>query len=217
MNENIAKTAVSTDLEVTPEFNTFLEPATFYEIVAKHSNKCLSVPESEIDQEDAPVIQLSRNGGINQQWEIIPVEDGFCKIIARTSGKSLDVFEARTGEDVEVIQHQDKGGDNQMWRIEHLTDGEHVIVAKHSGRALAVKDGSIEDQAVIVQHHWEDANHQKWNFYKVQENQELSDLPVLMTRELLAKETTELLTKESAVLEQMVLQEASGFDAQEYL
>jgi hypothetical protein len=43
---------------------------------------------------------------------------GYSLIIAKHSGKCLDVNGASTGDSASIIQHSCHGGDNQLWRIE---------------------------------------------------------------------------------------------------
>ena len=50
-------------------------PPTFYEIVARNSDKCLDVVYT-LAEARASVIQWVCHGGANQQWRIEPAGDG---------------------------------------------------------------------------------------------------------------------------------------------
>ena len=43
-----------------------------------------------------PVVQWACNGGDNQTWNVEPALDGYSRVIARHSGKCLDVSGAST-------------------------------------------------------------------------------------------------------------------------
>ncbi len=89
-------------------------------LTAKHSGKCLDVlggPSAV--QNGTQVIQWDYWGGDNQQWQLIPLGNGYHKIIAKHSGKCLDVLGGPSAvqNDTQVIQWDYWGGDNQHWRL----------------------------------------------------------------------------------------------------
>ena len=53
----------------------------------------------------------------NQQWLIQRLDTGFSRIIARHSGKCLDVYAASLEDGASVIQWQCHGGQNQSWYV----------------------------------------------------------------------------------------------------
>ena len=58
-----------------------------YELVARHSGKCLDVSGVSMD-DGAPVIQWTCNGGLNQRWTLQPASDGYYNLVAGHSGKT---------------------------------------------------------------------------------------------------------------------------------
>ena len=65
----------------------------------------------------ASIIQWPVNGGDNQSWTLEPVADGYVRIVARHSGKAMDVESASTGDGARVIQYTPHGNANQQWLL----------------------------------------------------------------------------------------------------
>lgn len=63
---------------------------------------------------------------------------GYYKIIARHSGKALDVSGFSTADNAQVHQWDYFGGPNQQWLLTHVGDGYYRLTAKHSTKALAL-------------------------------------------------------------------------------
>jgi uncharacterized repeat protein (TIGR03803 family) len=92
-------------------------PARYHEIESRHSGQCLDV-HGEATVDAAPVIQWSCHGGANQQWRIEPVANGAVRLIARHSGKALDI--GGLVEDLApAIQYRWHGGENQQWTLRY--------------------------------------------------------------------------------------------------
>ena len=64
--------------------------------------------------------------------------EGTYQIIARHSGKALDVQGKSAAQKANVQQWQNVGGDNQQWQITSAGNGYYTLKAKHSDLALAV-------------------------------------------------------------------------------
>jgi hypothetical protein len=120
-------------------------PNLLYQIIAKHSGRCLDVVGGSVSN-GVGVVQWDCHGGENQQWLFSrdPIT-GYYKITARHSGKVLDVFGGifSQGEGVDVQQRDFNGADNQMWSVTpSVTPGDvdcYVISAKHSGKSLSIE------------------------------------------------------------------------------
>jgi hypothetical protein len=96
------------------------DPASAYQLVAGHSEKCLDVAGGLAAQQDGAVVQQwDCNGQGNQHWTFVPAGDGYYNVIAAHSGKCLDVTggTAATANAVRVQQWSCNGGDNQRWRL----------------------------------------------------------------------------------------------------
>jgi hypothetical protein len=83
-------------------------------------------------------------------------------IVAKHSGKCLDIKGASKLDAAEVIQYHWHGGSNQMFKIESLPDdpGYYRIVATHSGKCLDIKGASKLDAAEVIQYHWRGGSNQ---------------------------------------------------------
>jgi Ricin-type beta-trefoil lectin domain-like len=98
--------------------------------------------------------QFEYNGGLNQQWEIVDLNNGYYVIVNEYSGKVLDVPGFATGDNVQIQQYTFNGGSNQQWEFVYDDDtGSYKIVNRHSRKVLDVPDGSPHDGVIIQQYH----------------------------------------------------------------
>jgi len=84
------------------------------------------------------------------------------EIIAKHSGKCLDVEGARQDNGVNVQQWACGGGPNQRWRLEDAGGGYYRIVAVHSGKCLDVAGGSRDNGANVIQWECHGGDNQLW-------------------------------------------------------
>lgn len=100
-----------------------------------------------------------------KKWQLVPVGDCWCKIVAMYSGKCLEVAGgvAATGDGVQVQQY-DYGSDNQKWRLVPVDDGWYKVIAKHSGKCLDVVGGpaATENGVGLQQYDYRGGDNQKW-------------------------------------------------------
>jgi len=89
-------------------------------------------------------------------------ENEFYVIIAKHSGKCLDVRGISTDKGANIIQYDYWGEDNQKWKLEPVGDGYYRIIAKHSGKCLDVNSKSKNDGAMIQQFRYMAGDNQKW-------------------------------------------------------
>ena len=68
-----------------------------------------------------PIIQWPVHGGDNQVWTLEPASDGYVRIVARHSGKAMDVEGASVDEGARVIQYTPHGGANQQWLLRKVS------------------------------------------------------------------------------------------------
>lgn len=109
-----------------------------YEITNLKSGKVL-----DLDRNDqTTVIQYSPRGTDNQQWDIVPAEDGFWFIRNAMNGKALQPV--RNSNSAELIGARFDRGPDQQWRIQPGKDGNALIVSRF-GRTIDVPDGSSRD------------------------------------------------------------------------
>ena len=73
------------------------------------------------------------------------VADGTYRVIARHSGKALDVYLSATADGSSVVQWTYNGGNNQRWTLTHLGGNVYKILGVQSGKALEVATTSTAD------------------------------------------------------------------------
>ncbi|WP_219518488.1 RICIN domain-containing protein [Nonomuraea ceibae] len=85
------------------------------------------------------------------------------KIVAKHSGKCLDVLGGRTGHGAPTHQWTClKGVDSQIWEARRFDDGAYVLIAQHSKRCLDVSHAGREDRVPVVQANCRFTDNQRW-------------------------------------------------------
>jgi hypothetical protein len=138
----------------------------YYEIVSRHSGKCLDVFGGSVD-DAASVIQWTCTGGPNQQWRLERGPNGAYRLRARHSGKALDVYGGLVDDLAPVIQFRTHSGNNQMWTLQATSAGYVQIVARHSGKPLDVAGASLDDGAAVIQYTAHGGENQQWMLREV--------------------------------------------------
>ena len=90
------------------------------------------------------------------------IANGTYRIIARHSGKAVDVQGAATSEGANVHQWGYFGANNQRWTLTHLGSNVYRIVGVASGKALGVASTSTANGANVDIRSYSGANNQKW-------------------------------------------------------
>jgi hypothetical protein len=86
-----------------------------YKIVSISSGLVLDVPLAAAGP--ANIRQYADEGGLNQQWRVVPVDGSDAlQIVSASSGLVLHVPYAATGS-VDIQQYPDSGGNNQHWQL----------------------------------------------------------------------------------------------------
>ena len=148
------------NLTNSPKTMTCSSQYTYYEVVGRHSGKCLDVFDAST-LSGTPLILWPCIGDTNQQWLIIPIGDGYFKFIARHSNKVLSV-PGGNANGVPVVQSVDNGTAPMQWKIIDTDSGYLRIMARSSGKALEVSGGVSDDGARIQQWDYLGYVHQQW-------------------------------------------------------
>jgi endo-1,4-beta-xylanase len=61
--------------------------------------------------------QFQLNGGLNQQWQVVPLANGNYEVFNASSGKVLDDPNFSTSNRTIIQQFQLNGGLNQQWKL----------------------------------------------------------------------------------------------------
>ena len=88
---------------------------------------------------------------------------GTYSIIAKNSGKALDVTGASTADGAKIIQWTNTNANNQHWVVTSLGSNAYSIVSVNSGKSLDVTGGSTANGAKIIQWTSHGGNNQRWN------------------------------------------------------
>ena len=90
------------------------------------------------------------------------IADGTYRVIARHSGKALEVYGTFTADGSNVDQWTYNGGPNQRWTLTHLGENVYKILGVQSGRALEVATASTADGTNVDIRTYTGAANQKW-------------------------------------------------------
>ena len=152
--------STTANLTNSPQTMTCGSQYTYYEVVARHSGKCLDVFDAST-MAGANVIQWPCIGDFNQQWLIIPIGDGYYKFIARHSNKVLSI-PGGNANGAPAVQSTEAGTAPQQWRIVDVDSGYIRLISRPSGKSLEVNGGSSVDGTQVQQWDYFGAAHQQW-------------------------------------------------------
>jgi len=132
-----------------------------YYIVNVSSGKVLDDPGFSTSN-GAVIDQWQLNGGANQQWNFVPLKDGYDEVVNASSGKVLDDPDFSTSNGTQIIQYQLNGGLNQQWVFEPGSNGYGAIVNASSGKVLDDPNASTSNGAQIIQYQPDGGANQQW-------------------------------------------------------
>jgi len=90
------------------------------------------------------------------------VANGTYRIVARHSGKVLDVLKHATGDGSNVAQWTYGGGNNQRWTLTHLGNNVYQIMGVESSKALEVASSSTANGTNVDIRSYTGASNQRW-------------------------------------------------------
>ncbi|MGW4214389.1 RICIN domain-containing protein [Lentzea sp. NPDC004789] len=88
----------------------------------------------------------------------------YYNLVARHSGKCVDVTSNSAADGASVLQYTCGGGLNQQWRLTDAGGGYVQVIAQHSGKCLDVSSGSTADGATVLQYRCGGGTNQQWSF-----------------------------------------------------
>jgi hypothetical protein len=89
------------------------------------------------------------------------------RILARHSGKALDVEGASTANGANVLQWSNHGGANQKWIRQEVGGGYNEIIGRNSGKVLDVSNASTANGANVQQWEYGGGTNQQWSIAAV--------------------------------------------------
>lgn len=126
------------------------------EFVAQHSNKCLDVYWSSLE-DGANLNQWSCNSTGAQHFTLRPHSSGYYQIENRTSGKCLEVKSSSRENSANVMQNKcsiatyQRWKPSQMWKLRDVGNDYYMIEAMHSGKCLDVRRSGMENGVNVAQ------------------------------------------------------------------
>jgi hypothetical protein len=130
-----------------------INPSAWYTIVGQNSGKCADA-DAWGTANGTHVIQWNCGGGqSNQQWQIVPTDNGYYKILNRNaSWLAMDVTEVSNANSAKIQLWGFGGGANQQWRPESLGGGFWRFVSRSSGKCLDVPANSPDAGVQLQQY-----------------------------------------------------------------
>lgn len=115
----------------------------------------------------APVLQWTWNGGHNQQWFVLPTDNGFAELVNRNSGKCLAAPGYNAGQ--QLIQVACTGNPGQQWYLgvypgQSLTGQTKTVWNRATGLYADVSGASTSAGAAIDQWYYNGDWNQQWYF-----------------------------------------------------
>ncbi|TGE25368.1 hypothetical protein E5K00_09320 [Hymenobacter aquaticus] len=105
---------------------------------------------------------LHATGTVAQSAAFVPDENAWYGVVARGSGRSLDIAGASTEAGAGVVQWEFTHASSQQWRFVRITPGGEYfrLEAKHSTKCLTVE--KPDENAALVQRPWSGSFYQQW-------------------------------------------------------
>ena len=155
---------------VVNQSNKTIEDGTYYIRTAINRNKVFDIEGmSKANQARLQLWERSSQLTDNQKFEITYLSDGYYKIEAKHSGKSLDVMGAGKANCTKVQQYESNGTDAQQWIIKDAGDGYYNIISKCNDLYLDIPSASAVNGAKIQMYEGNGSTAQKFKLEKIEE------------------------------------------------
>lgn len=111
--------------------------------------------------ERAAVNQGTCNGGLNQQWRVVP-SGSDVRIVNVNSSKCLEIYGRSTASGAAATQYTCNGGTNQQWTRTAQSNGAVTFRNVNSGLCLEIGQFSRASGAPLVQYACNGGTNQQW-------------------------------------------------------
>ena len=135
---------------------------TVYQIANAQSGRVLDVTGGS-KANGALVQQYQPLGVPNQQWSLVPLNNGNYIIMNVNSGLVLDVMGGSMANGTLIQQYQYLGNPNQQWTLTAIGNGFYSIINVQSGLALDDIGGAIQNGALVQQFQFVGDPNQQWS------------------------------------------------------
>ncbi|ATB42673.1 secreted glycosyl hydrolase [Cystobacter fuscus] len=129
-------------------------------LVAKHSGKCLDVPNSSTTSGTA-LQQYTCNGTNAQAFRLQSAIGGF-NLVNVNSGKCVDVSNSSTADGATIQQWDCNNTSAQTFSLNALSSGGYTVVNANSARCADVDASSLNDGAKVRQWSCNGGTNQQW-------------------------------------------------------
>ena len=151
------------------ERSVALEDGTYYIKSKLNENMVFDVADNS--KNNYAKIQLwekSAESTDNQKFEISNIGNGYYKIIAKHSKKSLDIPGASNVNCTKIQQYDSNGTDAQQWIIKDAGDGYYNIISKCNGLYLDVYGAMANNGTQMQIYEGNGSNAQKFKLEKIE-------------------------------------------------
>ncbi|MEV0731636.1 RICIN domain-containing protein [Polymorphospora sp. NPDC050346] len=146
-------------VSAAPSQAVTIDTGAHYVLTSRHSGKAVDVFDFATN-DGAPIVQWARNDGYQQQWQFVPVDNGYYQVRSRHSGKVLQIASAQDG--AELTQQDASSDTRQHFGVVDTGDGHIRLVNRHSRKALDVWEWSTADGGRVSQYTDLDGWNQQW-------------------------------------------------------
>lgn len=144
--------ADSTSPSTPPPSTGPLNPAAWYSLTSKNSNKCVDVRAAGTTSGSA-VQQYTCNTSTAQQFQFVPTSGGYVRINQRGNpAQALDVTNVSTADNAPIQTWSYSGGNNQQWQPVSEGGDYYHLVNRNSGKCLDVPAAATADSVQLVQY-----------------------------------------------------------------
>lgn len=126
-----------------------IDTSKYYNIVAKHSGKCIAVKGARLDA-GVEVIQDGVTQENHQSWKFVSLGGNYYRIISKISDKCLGVKDEALKSGQRIVQWENLDLDTQKWKLEDANDGYYWITSKHTG--MSIYNGLFSSEWEVHQH-----------------------------------------------------------------
>ncbi|MFS1438526.1 RICIN domain-containing protein [Shewanella sp. 10N.286.48.A6] len=141
-----------------------INPNTQYQVVAKHSNKCVDVVDGKKSNGSTYQQTACSNNNSDQQFSFTELSNGFYSIKAKVSNLCLDLSAGSTANGAKIQQWVcNSSNQNQMWDLIDKGNDQYEIRNKVSNKCLDIAGKVTSDGASLTQWNCYDGDNQRFS------------------------------------------------------
>ena len=152
-----------------------------YQICSALDNSSVISVALASDKDEANILLYANEYHKNQIFDFEYLGNGYYKISAEHSNKSLDVYNGESKNGTNVQQYSWKNSDNQKWVVRDAGDGYFYIISKATGLYLDVYGGEAYNDANIATYWGHGGISEKWRL--IPAKKEISECSVQLAED----------------------------------